>query len=107
MLWIAKHPKAHPDMLGYIPTMIHDTDPRPAREQFDEAYGHGGGWNSFQGFTMLQNGNLLYPDDPPVQLLFETVLHASTPRRETIRFYDFAWVAIVQEDGSFDISRMD
>jgi len=102
MLWIMRHPKATPEMLGIIPCFLDEDDPRPAAEQFNDAYSHGGGWRSMPGFTMLPNGNLSYPGDPPVELLAETRL-----RDEVVRFYDFAWVAIVQPDGSYDICRMD
>lgn len=102
MQYIRKHPRATMSMLGYLPSFLNEADPRPAKEQFHTAYGHGGGWNSFPGFTMLSSGDIQYPGDPPVPLLYETKL-----RDETIRFYLHAWVAIIQPDGSFEISRMD
>jgi len=89
-----------PEMLGLIPFFLDDQDPRPAREQFDSAYI--GGWHPFEGFTMLPDGNLSYPEDPPTQLLAETKL-----RNETIRFYHHSWVSIIQPDGTFEIARMD
>lgn len=100
MIWIAKHPQAHPDMLGFIPNFLNEDDPRSVKEQFNSNYISG--WNSFPGFTMLENGNMTYPGDPPMILLFETKL-----RNETIRFYQHEWVAILQPDGSFEVSRMD
>lgn len=100
MVWIGKHPQFHPDMLGFIPEFLSEEDPRPAREQFKERYI--GGWTSFPGFKMLQNGDLSYPEDPPTALLAETSL-----RDEVIRFYNHAWVAIVHPDGSFEVSRID
>lgn len=102
LVWTPKHPKAHPDMLGFIPDFLSEEDPRPAREQFDQNYAHGGGWKHFEGFKMLPNGNLKYPGDPPVALLLETKL-----RDEIIRFYDCSWVTITQPDGSFEVCRMD
>ena len=44
--WIARNP----DDLGLLPSMLSEHDPRPAREQFDARYGHGGGWRPFTGF---------------------------------------------------------
>jgi hypothetical protein len=102
MIWIQKHPQASIEMLGFLPSFISEEDPRPAREQFNTNYGHAGGWSPFQGFTMLPNGNLKYPEDPETRLLWETKL-----RDETIRFYEHAWVAIIQPDGSHEICRMD
>lgn len=102
MVWVPKHPRANPEMLGYIPDMISDHSPLSAREQFDDNYRQGGGWRPFKGHTMLPNGDLSYPGDPPTKLLYETKLH-----KETIRVYDCSWVAIIQEDGSYEVARMD
>jgi hypothetical protein len=99
MKWEMKHPQATLDMLGYIPSFLDENDPRPAAKQIDTAYV--GGWQPFPGFTMVDNG-LRYPGDPLTPLLAETKL-----RDETIRFYDCSWVAIVQPDGSYEISRLD
>ena len=102
MVWIKRHPQATFEMLGYLPAFVGDADPRPAREQFNTSYSHAGGWAPFKGFKMLPNGDLSYPGDPPTRLLYETKL-----RNETIRFYEHAWVAIVQPDGKFEVCRMD
>ena len=102
MVWVGKHPQFRPEMLGYIPDMLSDEDPRPARAQFHEAYGFAGGWDPFPGFTMLPDGNLSYPGDPPMRLLAETRL-----RDEIIRFYECEWVVTMQPDGSFEACRMD
>jgi len=98
LMWTQCHQKAHTGMLGFLPGFLNVDDERPACEQFKAAYG----WRPFDGFKMLPNGNLSYPGDPEVQLLAETKL-----RYETIRFYDCAWVAIIQPDESFEICRMD
>src|SRR5215203_2126458 len=101
MKWFLKHPKATPEMLGYIPEFLDEDDPRPAREQFDTNYEHGGGFTPMQGFTMTENA-LHYPGDPPFELLAETRL-----RDEVIRVFNYAWVAVIQPDGSFIVARMD
>ena len=36
-----------PAMLGFLPMMLDDEDPRPAAEQLNETYAHGGGWMPF------------------------------------------------------------
>jgi len=100
MIWHRKHPRATADMLGYVPSFLDEDDPRPAREQFHANYISG--WSPFKGFKMLPDGNMKYPNDPPTQLLFEGYF-----RDELVRFYQYAWVAIVQPDGSFEVSRMD
>jgi len=102
-VWIKRHPQATPDMLGFIPSFLSEEDLRPAREQLDQNYRHGGGWQPFTGFTMLPNGNLQYPGDPPVQVLAEATMN----NKEVVRFYEHSWVAIVQPDGTFEVARMD
>ncbi len=94
------HPRANAGHLGYIPTFLSNNDPRPAREQFDENYISG--WQPFEGFKMAPNGDLLYPDDPPTKLLAVGQL-----RHERIHVYEHAWVAVVQPDGTFEVTRMD
>lgn len=107
MVWIAKHPRARPDMLGFIPEFFNDEDPRPAREQIHEAYRHGGGWRPFTGFELLPDDRIRYPGDPPYRMLFETVLHSETDKPEVIRLYEFSWLMIMQRDGSSEIARVD
>lgn len=101
MIWTLKHPQATTAMLGYIPSFLNENDPRPAREQIDANYRHGGGWSPFKGHTMVE-GALEYPNDPPMVLLAETRL-----RDEIIRVYDASWVAVVQADGGYEVARLD
>lgn len=91
------------DALGFIPQMVSADDPRPAKEQFNETYVHGGGWRPMTGWEFdPQSKALTYPDDPPMQPLAWAQL-----RDETILVYPYAWVMILQKDGSFEVSRMD
>lgn len=48
MVWQGKHPQFSPEMLGYLPNMLNEHDPRSAREQLDDNYQHGGGMASVQ-----------------------------------------------------------
>lgn len=102
MEWIQKHKQATIEMLGWIPSFFSEADPRPAREQLESNYSHGGGINPLPGFTMLPNGDLSYPGDPPFELLAETKL-----RDEIIRVYHYSWLSIIQPDGSFIVTRVD
>lgn len=88
------------DYIGIIPQMLHDD--RPVREQLNEGYAHGGGWQPFDGFTMDEAGRLCFPGDPPQSPRVWTDYGS-----ERIIFYDHAWVAILQRDGSFEVARMD
>lgn len=102
MIWVMKHPKMTVDVLGNIPSFLNEEDPRPAWEQFDEAYKLNGGWRPFKGFIMRPDGNMSYPGDRPTRLLAETKL-----RNETVRFYEHSWIAVIQPNGSYEVVRMD
>lgn len=96
------HPQAA-EALGFIPLFLSKDDPRSAKDQFQEAYAHGGGWRPMKGWkldrTMLE---ITYPGDPAYKPLAVGFL-----RDETIVVYHHAWVMILQDDGSFEIARMD
>jgi hypothetical protein len=90
------------DQLGLLPGMVSEDDPRPAKEQFDANYSHGGGWRHMNGFTLKDDNSLVYSGDPPYRPLAVTWL-----RDELIVFYPYSWVAIIQPDRSFEVCRMD
>lgn len=94
----------HPEELGILPDFIDQTDPRPAAEQFEERYQHGGGWRPLKGFKQVKAGgiSLKYPGDPPFHPI------ACWPlREEMIVVYRYGFVAVFQRDGSFEIARLD
>lgn len=64
MEWTALHERAE-DLVGIIPQFLIESDPRPAREQFDERYSFGGGWRPMSGWKLDQaTGAIKYPGDP-------------------------------------------
>ena len=91
----------HPDELGFLPEMIDQDDPRPAKEQFDANYGHGGGWRPMKGFS-VKGFVLHYPGDPPLEPIAMWPL-----RDEMIVVYRYGIVAVFQKNGSFEAARMD
>lgn len=102
------HPRAA-DLLGFIPDFLSESDPRPAAEQFDERYAHGGGWRPMEGWLHVITRpldqkilSISYPGDPVLSPVASLQL-----RDETIWVYQNAWVAIEQPDGAVEISRMD
>lgn len=99
--WMQKHPDAHPDHLGVITEFVDILDKRPAREQLEENYGCGPLWRAI-GFTEANNGDLLYPGDPPLQLLYEADLNG-----ERIRMYAHAFVSLLTPGEELFITRMD
>lgn len=90
------------EALGFIPLFIFDSDSRPAAEQFNDRYAHGGGWSPMRGWSMGPVGEIMYPGDPALH-----PIAVATHGTETIRIYPHAWVSIAQGDGSFEVSRMD
>lgn len=104
MFWTAYTTDAY-DYLGFIPGFLSLTDPAPAKAQFHKAYRHGGGWLPFgEGQWRLDTRSLQlrFPGDPPLEPVAATDL-----RDETIVVYRSAIVMILQNDGSFEVSRMD
>jgi len=89
------------DICGFIPTFLSLADPRPAREQLDSGYQHGGGWRPQTGFTMHGGMSLHYPGDPAFR-----PLAMARFRDEKIVIYEHEYVAVIQPDGSFEVSRM-
>ena len=87
------------DYIGIIPQMLRDD--RPVRDQLNEGYAHGGGWQPFDGFTMDESGALLFPGDPPQRPRVWTTYNG-----ERIVFYDNSWVAIIQPNGDFEVAKM-
>lgn len=101
--WIALDSRVRTEYLGLIPEMLSESDPRPAREQLNTGYSHGGGWHPFNGFKLNTTTlELYYPGDPPTQPLAYANL-----RDERIVVYEHSWVAIIQKDNSFEVCRMD
>lgn len=102
VVWEMLHPQMRPDMLGLLVLWLDDEDPRPAKDQFNGHYAHGGGWRPFGKFKLGADNSLHYPEDPPLTPLAQCWL-----RDELVVFYDHAWVAIIQKDRSFEACRMD
>ena len=78
----------------------------------DRSY-HFGGWSPFEGFDLNpKNGTLSYPGDPDMQPLWKMVRlveggEEQEPYTQIIYGYPHAWIAIVNEDSSFQVARID
>lgn len=104
--WMTIHPKMTAEHLGLLPFFLDEDDERPAAEQIDANYQHGGGWRNIPGFTVVDAGDfpiIQYPGDPQLKPLAATVLHD----KEVICFYDASLVGIFRTDGTYEISRCD
>lgn len=95
------------NMAGFLPWILQAVDPRPARDQLDDRYSHGGGYRPRPGFTNLEPDSpatIQYPGDPT----FHEVARSSLPiTGETLILFDSSFMAIVQKDGSWAITRVD
>lgn len=104
--------RGNEDSVGLIPGFLSERDPRPAKEQIDANYAHGGGWSPYpngdwkmmpppRGFDP-HIGLLKYSGDPRLVPLAVAKL-----RDEKIVVYDSGITAIIQKDGSFEVARLD
>lgn len=92
---------------GLLGTFFNPLDPRPAKEQFHEAYDHGGGWRAFSGFDLVfdeapEDAYLTYPGDRPLRAMAYAQL-----RDELLILFEGSWLCIRQPDGAYEIARAD
>lgn len=114
MIWLLMHPQAEPEHLGFVPQFFDDQDPRPAAEQLAERYAHGGGWHSFgKGLFRVRehDGALIFPGSPedgePDEVYPLIAIAALPLSGERLRFYTSALLAVVKDDDSFEVTRVD
>ena len=91
--------------VGLLPEFFDERNPQSARDQLHEAYAHGGGVHPFKGFDLIEvdgKAALQYPGDP----LAHEIARA-TCRDETIILFAYSWVAIVQKNGAYIVTRCD
>lgn len=106
MIWIQLDPRVSiEDAVGLLPALLSDADNRSAVDQF--AANYIGGWMDSKvgerGFTAFDDFTKLHwPGDPPLHALALTRLRA-----ERIIVYESAYVAVIQDDGSFRVARLD
>ena len=87
MYWEMLHPQMTMEHLGFLPDFLSERDRRPAAQQINENYAHGGGWHpNLKGeWMMLEGHKLKYPGDPVLAPLAQAKL-----RDELIVFYRHA-----------------
>lgn len=106
------HPEwSNPRAAGpYLPRFLSNDDPRSARDQINANYISG--WNAFAGFELAKMKNLAgqslhlyclrYPGDPAMKERSRATL-----RNEMVVLFDYDWIAIIQEDGTYEVARCD
>lgn len=102
--WFLELEEGGMELAGAVPSFVVEDDDRPVRQQLDERYAHGGGWNPLPGFSLdLKTGLLSYPGDPPLRPVFAMQQKGG----EQVIVYPHALVMILQKDGAFEVARMD
>lgn len=97
------HPRMTHAMLGFVPDFFSNGVDKPAREQLNDNYAHGGGYSEIKGFTFnKENLTLKYPGDPLLQCLARSKLHD-----EQLFFFDHALLVILQPSGEWAVTRVD
>jgi hypothetical protein len=110
---LTKFPEARVQAaLGLLPQFFSEIDMRPAREQINTAYAHGGGWHPFNSCIGGQvKGNftfnkktltLTYPGDPPMRAIAQAQI-----RDDIILVFEHAWVMIWNANGDWELARID
>lgn len=94
-------------LMGFIPQFVSSDDPRSAQEQINDNYRHGGGWCPLRGWMFNPTDSTIqFSDeegtDPPYTPVAETRIHD-----QRLIVYRDAWVALVKDDGTFEVARMD
>ena len=98
------HPKMTEARLGLLPFFFSESDPRPAAEQLNSNYAHGGGFSPISGWKRIdpEGFAIKYPGDPILKPLAIAQL-----RTEVLVFYPYEWLGIFQSNGSFEVTRVD
>jgi len=105
MPWVTRNP----EMLGMLPMIISEYDGRPAAEQIEERYAHGGGYSPYgkgkwalSGESTLLEARLEYQGDRPLREIARIRL-----KTETVIVFEYAFVAILGDDEELNVTRMD
>ncbi len=89
---------------GMIPLFLNAANPAKAAVQLDFHYQHGGGWQPMSGWSSVGDSGwvIQYPGDEPLEP-YVLIEHGD----EFVLVYDYGFVAVFQQDGSFEVARMD
>jgi hypothetical protein len=102
-VWMQLDSTFHPEGLGFLTDIVLASDKRPVKEQLEDRYRHGGGFRPIHGFKMKPNKILVFPGDPPFKPSAGAVIND-----EIVVFYrNCSLLAIIQKDGSFEVTRVD
>lgn len=96
------------NVVGLLPLILLDSDSRPAKDQLNDRYAHGGGYRPTLSDSWqlgVEGGAyvLYYPEDPP----FHEQARIKLPCGETCVLFDASFMTIIQKDLSFVVTRVD
>lgn len=78
-------------LFGMIPHMLQPASDEPMWKQIHRGYGHGGGWNDYNGFTVHKNEDgkyrLSHAGDPDLHEIGRIRFGS-----QMIVLFDYAWV---------------
>jgi hypothetical protein len=96
------------DDLGFLPLIIASDWDLPAAEQIAQNYAHGGGYRPRPGFGLVAGkmgqALLQHAGDPDIRERSRLYLPYSD---ELCILFEHDFLAIVQDDGSFAVTRVD
>jgi hypothetical protein len=102
MIWVSLDPSFHLDRLGLLLDILSASDRRPVKEQLEDRYRHGGGWRPIQGFRMQKNRTLLTDDAS-----YRPAAAADVNGELVIFYKNCSLLAVIQQDGKFEVTRVD
>lgn len=95
--------KVQDGAVGFLSLIFLKGDPRPAKEQIEERYAHGGGYRPHPGFIVSAAGSLLiYPGDPEEgeeNEVYQAIAWTKLDSGELVILYDGSWVRIWDGNG--------
>lgn len=108
--WTVKFPHNLED-LGLLPMIFDRNDKRPAKEQVNDRYAHGGGYRPIDGFKFIVGDNsvgratsIKYPGDPALEGFAFMELNDA----EMVMVFPMGLVLILNRDNqSYVVIRMD
>lgn len=99
--------KGNQHHVGLIPeNLIRFANPEDdAVKQLADSYVYGGNqWHDIDGFKLGADNSLKFPGDPKLLPRAQFVLG---PKQELVVVYDSAFIAVIQADRTFRVTRMD
>ncbi len=91
--------------VGFVPMFLDINDERPAAEQIDANYQHGGGWNPMEKWTFDRKTKMIkYPGDEPL----ESFAVALPNKNETVIMYPHSFMLIYNKvNKTYEVGRVD